>query len=50
MLEFIDEVVDIREQFLLELAETLLIADELGIKHPANPVTKEAIPRKTNQD
>ncbi len=43
VLEFIDDVVDIREQFPLELAETLLISDELGIKHPANPVTKEAI-------
>lgn len=43
MLEFCDEVVDVREQFPLKLEETLLIADELGIKHPANPVTKEAI-------
>ena len=42
-LEFIDDVVDIREQFPLELEETLLIAEELGIKHPINPVTKEAI-------
>lgn len=47
-LEFIDEVVDIREQFPLELAETLLIADELGIKHPASPVTKEAITMTSN--
>lgn len=43
MLEFIDEVVDIREQFPLELVETLLIADELGLKHPTHPVTKKAI-------
>ena len=43
MLEFCDDVVDIREQFPLELRETLLIADELGLKHPIHPVTKEAI-------
>jgi hypothetical protein len=43
ILEFLDNVVDIREQFPLEVEETLLIAEELGIKHPVNPVTKEAI-------
>ncbi|KGP76355.1 TnsA endonuclease [Desulfosporosinus sp. Tol-M] len=43
ILEFMDNVVDIREQFPLEAKETLLIAEELGIKHPANPTTKEAI-------
>lgn len=43
ILEFMDDVVDIREQFPLELEETLLIAEELGIRHPANPVTKESI-------
>lgn len=43
ILEFCDAVVDIREQFPLALEETLLIADELGIKHPVNPVTKEPI-------
>ena len=40
-LEFLDEVVDIREQFPLEIEETLLIAEELGIKHPTKPATKE---------
>lgn len=41
ILEFSDDVIDIREQFPLELRETLLIAVELGIKHPANPVSKK---------
>lgn len=43
ILEFMEDVVDIREQFPLELEETLLIAEELGIKHPVNPVTRESI-------
>lgn len=43
MLEFSDCVVDIREQFPLESKETLLIAEELGIKHPVHPVTKKPI-------
>jgi len=43
ILEFLEDVVDIREQFPLEKEETLLIAEELGIKHPTNPVTKESI-------
>ncbi len=33
---------DIREQFpLLPLAETIVIAEELGIKHPTIPKTNE---------
>ena len=43
ILEFSDFVLDIREQFQLELKETLLIAEDLGIKHPTHPVTKEPI-------
>ncbi len=43
ILEFLEDVVDIREQFPLEKEETLLIAEELGIKHPTNPTTKESI-------
>ena len=43
ILEFSDCIVDIREQFPLELKETLLIAEELGIKHPTHPVTKDPI-------
>jgi len=44
MLEFCDDVVDIREQFPLNIKETLLIADELGLKHPMNSETKQAYP------
>ncbi|QEY21657.1 heteromeric transposase endonuclease subunit TnsA [Psychrobacillus sp. AK 1817] len=44
LLEYSDEVVDIREQYpLLPLGETLNIADELGLKHPTNPKTNEPI-------
>lgn len=42
ILEYSDTVVDIREQFpLLPLEETVLIAKELGIKHPTDPKTSE---------
>jgi len=41
ILEYRDSVVDIREQFpLFELTETLAIAKESGIDHPADPVSK----------
>lgn len=43
VLEFIDDVVDIREQFPLKLGETLLIAEELGLAHPTDTKTKEPI-------
>ena len=47
--EFSDSVVDIREQYpLLPLEETLVIADELGIKHPADPKTNEPIVMTTD--
>lgn len=40
--EFSDLVVDIREQFpLLPKSETLVIANELGLKRPTNPNTKK---------
>lgn len=49
LLEYSDYVVDIREQFpLLELEETMIIANELGIKHPAHPETKEPIVMTTD--
>lgn len=36
--EYSDVFIDIREQFpLLLLEETIVIADELGIKHPTDP-------------
>ena len=43
MLEYAEDVMDIREQFPLELEITQLIAEELGIKHPMNPKTKRPI-------
>ncbi len=42
--EYSGFVVDIREQFpLLPLEETIVIADELGLKHPTNPKTNEPV-------
>ncbi|MEY9976745.1 TnsA endonuclease N-terminal domain-containing protein [Lysinibacillus sp. RC79] len=47
--EFSDFFIDIREQFpLLPLEETLVIADELGIKHPTDPKTGEPIVMTTD--
>lgn len=47
--EYSDYVVDIREQFpLLPLEETIVIADELGIKHPTDPKTNEPIVMTTD--
>lgn len=34
-------VIDIREQFPLHLEETLAIAEQLGIRHPRDPKTKD---------
>jgi len=49
ILEYSDNVIDIREQFpLLPLEETLLIAKELGIKHPTDPRTNEPIVMTTD--
>lgn len=49
ILEYSNEVIDIREQFpLLPLEETLLIAKELGIKHPEDPKTNEPIVMTTD--
>lgn len=47
--EYSDSVVDIREQYpLLPIEETIVIADELGIKHPADPKTGEPIVMTTD--
>lgn len=47
--EYSDYVVDIREQFpLLPLEETIVIADELGIKHPTDLKTNEPIVMTTD--
>ena len=47
--EFSDGILDIREQFpLLPQEETIIIADELGIKHPADPKTGDPIVMTTD--
>lgn len=47
--EYSDEVIDIREQFpLLPLEETIVIADELGIKHPTDLKTGKPIVMTTD--
>jgi hypothetical protein len=44
LLEFSDDVIDIREQYpLLDITETMSLADETGIKHPVDPTTKEPV-------
>jgi hypothetical protein len=40
-LEWRLDVLDIREQFPLDLDETLAIADQLGVGHPRDPKTKD---------
>ncbi|PED06616.1 Tn7-like element transposition protein TnsE [Bacillus pseudomycoides] len=47
--EFSDVILDIREQFpLLPQEETIVIAEELGIKHPADPKTGDPIVMTTD--
>lgn len=47
--EYSDFVIDIREQFpLLPLEETIVIADELGLKHPIDPKTNEPVVMTTD--
>src|SRR5260370_42609278 len=41
-------VTDIREQFPLDLEETKAIADQLGIRHPRDPKTKELVVMTTD--
>lgn len=46
--EFSDVILGMREQFpLLPLEETIIIADELGIKYPADPKTGDPIEMAT---
>nr|WP_232900746.1 TnsA endonuclease N-terminal domain-containing protein [Lysinibacillus fusiformis] len=48
--EYSDFVVDIREQFpLLPLEETIVIADELGLKHTTDPKTNEPVVLSQNR-
>ena len=47
--EYSNFIFDIREQFpLLPLEETIVIADELGIKHPTDPKTNEPVVMTTD--
>lgn len=48
LLEWSKEVIDIREQFPLDLNETKAIAQELGVKHPTDPFTQESIVMTTD--
>lgn len=49
ILEYSDDVTDIREQFpLFPLEETILIAKELGIKPPTDPISNEPIVMTTD--
>lgn len=49
LLDFSDEIMDIREQYpLLPIEDTLAIALELGIKHPEDPQTHEPIVMTTD--
>ncbi len=49
LLDFSDEIIDIREQYpLLPIEDTLAIALELGIKHPEDPQTHEPIVMTTD--
>jgi hypothetical protein len=47
-LEWSRDVLDIREQFPLSIEETLAIAKRLGIRHPADPKTREPIVMTTD--
>ncbi|MGI1946775.1 TnsA endonuclease N-terminal domain-containing protein [Shewanella glacialipiscicola] len=50
LVEFFDNVVDIREQFpILPLNYTQKVASILGVKHPTHPKTKEPIIMTTDQ-
>lgn len=42
-LDWCEEVFDIREQYPLDLDETLAIANEIGIRHPRVPVTQDDV-------
>jgi len=48
LLEWADDVVDIREQYPLKLDVSLRVAGELGIMHPRDPKTKENIVMTTD--
>lgn len=47
-LEWVLDIIDIREQYPLDLDETLAIAKRLGISHPVDPKTREPIMMTTD--
>lgn len=48
LLEWSPRVLDIREQYPLELAETIKIAESLGVRHPIDPKTRHPIVMTTD--
>jgi hypothetical protein len=48
IVEWSDKITDIKEQFVLDINETIEIANELCIKHPKDPVTKVLAPMSTD--
>jgi hypothetical protein len=48
LLEWSEDVIDIREQFPLDTEETLALADEIAVKHPTDPITKVEIVMTTD--
>jgi TnsA-like endonuclease N terminal/TnsA endonuclease C terminal len=48
ILEWSSVVSDIREQYPLELSETLEVAERLGIKHPTDPRTRQPVVMTTD--
>lgn len=48
LLEWSPLIVDIREQFPLDLDETCAIAADLGIRHPTDPQTREPVVMTTD--
>jgi len=48
LLEWSSVILDIREQYPLDLIETLAIATELGIRHPTDPCTREPVVMTTD--
>ncbi len=48
LLEWSSVILDIREQYPLDLTETLAIATELGIRHPTDPGTHEPVVMTTD--
>lgn len=48
LLDWSPIVKDIREQFPLPLADTIRIAEQLGVEHPAEPVTGELVVMTTD--